>query len=641
MLKPLQAGKAVADGWLREQLLRSRDGMGGRLDELEPAMLRDPYLKHSSDKKWGDVQAGWGAEISGNFWFAEVSLAFSLDDARMKRKVENWVNGALAARYPDGYMGTYTEQDDRMDDYNAWGTACGMRAMLLYYEATERQDVLDAVHDCMLWFCRNWTGDHKTRYAGGYIIEPMTWCYSLTGDERLLDFAKEYTAWLCENDLFESSKKAYLSDAYHYNSNHTAAYANMVRLPGLLYPYTHDETDLFASVNGVRKLRKYSVHTSGAPCCNYEYLSPRDVNGDSEYCSFTYLTDTYAALAGLTGQAQYGDWMEELVFNAAEGARRKDEKSIGYMTSANQTLIGAQTSSYTSDPHAAYAPVHPVSCCAVNSIAILPEFVRNMMMTDGQALYAVAYGPVRARFQGLTIREETLYPFRHTVSFIAEGTGGCPFRLKIPDWADGWTLKRNGTVLDCEKDENGFVHTEIAAGDRLDMQFHAHPVAVRVDDGDAAGRYPVSVKYGPLTFVLHLKENWRIEGDELARTPLPEGWHWWAAEPLLTGTPKRARYEWMGYMKEDIYWNVAVDEKRVEESLRVVEREPDGYVWENPPLLLEMDAYKAPYLVAPYPHKTFEIYGGPLTVTHKLRLTLEPYGASNLRITYFPRAELD
>ena len=642
MLKTLKPGAIVAEGWLREQLIRSREGMGGHLDELEPAMLRDPYLRHSSDKGWGEsIQAGWGAEISGNFWFAEVVLAYSLDDEGLKKKVTDWVDGVLAARFPDGYMGTYTEQDDRFDDYNAWGTACGMRALLLYHDATGRQDVLDAVHDCLLWFCRNWAGDRKTRYAGGYIIEPLVWCYSLTGDKRLLDFAKEYEDWLCENDLFESSKNAYLSDAYHYNSNHTAGYANMVRLPGVLYPFTRDESDLRASVNGVRKLRHYSVHTSGAPCCNYEYLSPRDVNGDSEYCAFTFLHSTYAVLAGLTGEAKYGDWMEEIVFNAAEGARRKDEKSIGYMTTPNQTFIGPQTSSYTNDPHAAYAPVHPVSCCVVNSIAIVPDYVRNMMMTDGEGLYAVAYGPARVSFKGLTVREETLYPFRQSVAFTAEGEGECPFCLKVPEWADGWTLTRNGEGVDAERDEKGFLHTRIAAGDRLEIRFEAHPVALLVDDDDAAGHHPMSFKYGALTFVLHLKEHWYVEGDELARTPLPEGWHWWAAVPLVTGTPKRAPYEGNGYAKEDMYWNVAVDEKRVEESLRVVEREPDGYVWENPPLVMEMDAYKAPYLVAPYPHKTFEIYGDRQLVTRPLKLTLEPYGASNLRITYFPRADVD
>ena len=54
MLKTLKPGAIVAEGWLREQLIRSREGMGGHLDELEPAMLRDPYLRHSSDKGWGE-----------------------------------------------------------------------------------------------------------------------------------------------------------------------------------------------------------------------------------------------------------------------------------------------------------------------------------------------------------------------------------------------------------------------------------------------------------------------------------------------------------------------------------------------------------------------------------------------------------
>ena len=98
----------------------------------------------------------------------------------------------LKNQRPDGYLGAYTENDDMWEDFNAWGTNAGMKAMLAYYDATGREDVLEAVHKCMLWFCENWAGSKKTRYAGGVILETMELCYQRVGDPKLLHFINEY-----------------------------------------------------------------------------------------------------------------------------------------------------------------------------------------------------------------------------------------------------------------------------------------------------------------------------------------------------------------------------------------------------------------------------------------------------------------
>ena len=135
---------------------------------------------------------------------------------------------------PDGYLGAFTEQDDRFDDYNAWGTSCGMRALLAYYEATGRQDVFDAVYNCMLWFVKNWAGRKKTRYAGCMISDPMLYCWHVTHDRRLYDFCVEYQAFLREKELFHNSAWAFAAKELQYNSNHSSGYANEVRLPAML-----------------------------------------------------------------------------------------------------------------------------------------------------------------------------------------------------------------------------------------------------------------------------------------------------------------------------------------------------------------------------------------------------------------------
>ena len=47
-LKKLHCGKITARGWLKEQLERSKNGMGGHLDELDTKMFYDPYINKST-----------------------------------------------------------------------------------------------------------------------------------------------------------------------------------------------------------------------------------------------------------------------------------------------------------------------------------------------------------------------------------------------------------------------------------------------------------------------------------------------------------------------------------------------------------------------------------------------------------------
>ena len=129
---------------------------------------------------------------------------------------------------PEGRLGPETGS-------MAWPFAVFFRAMKAYYEATGRQDVFDAVYNCMLWFVRNWSGEKKTRYAGCYIIDPMIYCWHVTHDDRLYDFCVEYQNFLREEELFNNSAWAFAEKKLQYNSNHSSAYACDVRLPAMIY----------------------------------------------------------------------------------------------------------------------------------------------------------------------------------------------------------------------------------------------------------------------------------------------------------------------------------------------------------------------------------------------------------------------
>ncbi len=641
-LRTYPLGAIKAAGFLKEQLERGKKGMAGNLYKLEPEMIADPFIKKTYVKAWTDGnQEGWGAEISGNFWTGYIQHAFVLNDAEMIGIATDWVDAVLKRQRADGYLGTYCEPGaDMFDDYNAWGTACGMRGLLAFYEATSRADVLDAVHKCMLWFTENWTGDKKTCYAGSYIIETMILTYYYTGDERLVKFSEDYLDFLTRRDFFSISYKRMLTDEFHYNSNHTAGAGTTGRMPALVYTATGKREYLDATLNFYKKIREKATQLSGGPVSVTEYFGPPASTTETEYCSFAFYNAAFYQLAAITGDPVWGDRMEEIFYNGAEGARKKDERAIAYLSAPNQIFATMNSSALFGDMQV-YAPCYPTACCPVNSVVVVPEFIRGMFLRSPEGdVYANAYGPCSLDHDGIRIDEITEYPFRSRVKFEIKSERDFVLYLKIPVWATGAHLTVNGASLDAER-RDAYIAVPIAGGveSTVEINFDAEVKVIKVDDSDWAGKHPIAVKYGPLLYSYHIPEKWEpIAGNPM--TPLPPEWTWYDVNPDFEDAVVRDSHEMLGLRKERFTWNVALDEDLGVGDFEIEEIDDGGYPWETPRIKLHTHCYKAPYLFSPYQAKTFEPMGEYQYVTERLPLTLVPYGCTNLRITYFPKADL-
>ena len=639
-LKFLPCGSITAEGWLREQLLRSKNGMGGHLDELEPGMMIDPYIKKKTTAAWGKVAAGWGAEISGNYWYGLIALAFTLPDKQLQEKAEEWVNAVLAVQEEDGYLGAYSKEDDRSEDYNAWGNACGMRALLLYAQATGRQDVFDAVHRGLLWFCR--TKEWKfTAYAGEFILNLMSYCYIHTADKELLDFCKKYEEFLdnTANDTYRKGISAMADDYLFYNQCHAAGYAVGVRRTAAEYLCNGEERLLNASKKAIEKLHKKCLMVNGGISGDAEWLSPKGATGETEYCTSTFLSASYAVMAAATGEAIWGDYIEKVIFNVAQGARKKDERAITYFTAPNQ-LIASDHSSKVHDPHCMYAPVHSTSCCSVNSVAIMPEFVKNMAFCDEKEnLYILSYGPCRIKHKNAEILVDTLYPFRKDVTINVSVPKGekadFSLFLKKPAWCDSINISIDEKMLTAQA-ENGFIKVgaPLYNNQKITVNMDMKPIVVETDDCDSSNKQPLSVLYGPLCFCLPVKENWINKGNGYAQTPLPEGWSWFEVEKSFEEKPL-----FSSLSRLDAHtWNFATTREALEKSLKVCEKGAKGYVWETPYVSILADGWQAPYLYNHYTPRTNDIYGKTVPITFERTVELVPFGCTNLRISCFAKA---
>lgn len=644
-LQKLPLGSVTAKGWLRDQLLRSKDGMGGHLDELEPEMIATPHVNYSHFEEhpiFGKVDAtlasGWSGEMSGTYWTGLIELAYTLGDEELMEKAARWVEGVLKHQEPDGYLGSYSEEANRNDDFNPWASMWCYRGLLSFYEVTKRQDVLDAVHRGCLWFCENWK-EHKTDYAATTIMEPMIIAYAYTGDERLVRFCEEWLDWLEAHSKWQNKLSDYRSETLPYVSMHAVAYGENVKHPALIYSVTGNEDYLRASRKGLEKaIRRIVQATGGISSCS-EFLSPKGGANETEYCNYPTFQNCYSWMSLITGEASWGDEIERALFNGAQGARKKDERAISYFTSPNQLHANRESSIYGDwGEYGVYAPCFHVGCCCAHSVLMVPEYIRSMVLKnqDGD-LVLLCYGPADVKSEKMDFSMETLYPFRDTITLRVHRAENSRLHLRIPAWCKNPSVTVNRSAVGLEMEENGFAAIDgpLKTGDVVTIQFPMEVKLTRVDDSDAASKYPIAIERGPLVYAIPVPEKWTAYPGRPI-TPLPEGWSWYEVNPDLD------------VQSQDVFlanynapWMKAIDERLNPAEIRVIEHEPEGYVWENPPVTLEVPLYHARFaymFLSPRQNEPWEV---PLSVEGQAEYCkLVPHGCTNLRITYLPRAKV-
>lgn len=469
-------GHLTPNGWLLEHLRRDARGIAGNLDVFFPDAGGDIFGKdkvvHLEDGYWS---SWWPGEVRGNWMEGLVRLAFLLQDKKLLEKAHGIVESILDNQSEDGYIGIYQEGSRYIITKRfgeLWTQSRAMRTLLVYYSHTREERVYTAL-------CRMADNIVENMNAAGslfaqpdedgskghslMIIDGLYEMYRLTGKESYRELCEKLYADYCaypSQFIQDDLRLVNVMDPEVPFVGHGPHTCESLRLPLLLHAMTGKEEYLAAFRAGMAKMEKNLVLSGSCKSDEFigTYQSSLVMENDErasvfsgsiplpsvgyEYCSTTELLFDYIQAQQLLDQPEYADRLEWLVYNSGLASKHPQGKLIQYLGADNMYDASAFV-----NPRFDYSSTHDdaAGCCVANSARLMPAFAEQAFLEEGDALLANLYLPVTFRsHKGLTIRETTEYPFDYTVKFRFSGKGSACFRLRIPAWAESFTVTVNG-----------------------------------------------------------------------------------------------------------------------------------------------------------------------------------------------------
>ncbi|HTJ12797.1 MAG TPA: beta-L-arabinofuranosidase domain-containing protein [Dinghuibacter sp.] len=477
-LAPLPFGAVQPRGWLLTQIKDNLNGFTGHLDSLVPSLIlqddifgSERLTKDVRHKDVGALAGGdpaaevqylwWNSETQGNWRDGFIRSAVLSGDTVWIGRSREYVARILSTQDRDGYIGVY----DRDLRYNftgengeLWAKTTALRGLLAWYEYTRDATVLAsverAVADVMghypLYASRPFYS--KTPYVGGLshglmFTDVLEELYRLTGRTAYLDYAVFLYDDFSKEKLNEDAQYAKLIDtAYRLQGHGVHTYEHIRAVAAAAYASGNPALSgaLTAFVDKVRR----EITPSGAPAGD-EWIGRRAADATTtgyEYCSLQELLDSYADLLSKTGAASFGDGVERLFFNAAQGARDPHASCIAYLKTDNSYSMTGGRNGDTADHRQTrykYSPVHQdvAVCCVPNAGRIAPYYISHMWMTGPLGPVATLLGPCVAHTSysdiPVTIEERTDYPYGYSFTFVVRASHPVAFTLSIrkPSWA--------------------------------------------------------------------------------------------------------------------------------------------------------------------------------------------------------------
>ncbi|WP_460763931.1 beta-L-arabinofuranosidase domain-containing protein [Niabella terrae] len=535
-LQQLPFGTVSPAGWIRHQMQGDLRGFVGHLDRIVPDLIGDSIYQnrlhaHSRARDLGNLKQGdiggddqykwWNSETQSNWRDGFIRHVLLLQDTSFFPSLDQYLSGILQHQDQDGYLGIYgTDLRYRFTSENGelWAKATLLRGLLAAYEATGDTTLLRAVKSAVGDVMQHYPVYRSNpffagrEFSGGVahglmFTDVCETLFRITGWPEYRRYGLFLYENFSSNFSFEKDIQlpSILNPDYRLSGHGVHSYEHLRALT--LAAFSSKDTVYRAALQVYLKRIATLLTPSGGPIGD-EWIGGRTADATQtgyEYCSIQELMDSYGLLMQKTGDARYGDLIERIFYNAAQGARHPDRPAIAYLKTDNSyAMTGTRNGgSEKNQTRYKYSPAHQDAavCCVPNAGRLSPYFVQYMWMRQGpDTLVAALLGPSvlksRVGDKTLQIRVQTRYPYENRLHFTVTVRRPVTATLKIrkPNWVRAIQCSMPCQELD------GFVYIrgDFVDSTGIDLVFETEVQEHSTQNGDIYFSYGALVYTHPL-----------------------------------------------------------------------------------------------------------------------------------------------
>jgi DUF1680 family protein len=448
----------------------------------------------------GNHYVGVGKVIDAGSLFTAYT-----SDSHVKERTAQLIEGVIATRDADGYVGIYKPEPEAFQNHRNW--------------------VLHEQEYLILGLARNWlvTGNEKSlqyaRELGAYVIKtfskdtkPEEVCtaglpeaflvlYGCTGEARYLNFAAEIRHGNGNSEI----KCASLRDwKQTFDTRPAHVYVMLARC------YAQTELYRYDGQPSLLEMSKYMRHELLRPggglnvvgsASDGEYFSytQNGAGAIGESCVTAYLLRWLDSLMRLEGDLRYGDIMERSIYNALFAAQEPGGRKLRYFTPFTGSRAYFEQDGF---------------CCPGNfrrNMAELPEKVYYRYTDHGIAVNLYTASNATLELEPgtyVTLIQETNYPNSGHVVFHVMPSKESAFalRLRIPRWcrSAAVTINNESTISVPAGNTEYELFRTWKKGDTITLEL---PMMWRFVKGHQLQEGKVALMRGPIVYCLGTAQN--------------------------------------------------------------------------------------------------------------------------------------
>ena len=633
----LPLGTIKPDGWLREMLVRQRNGITSCLDDVYPQVVgeRNGWLGGNGDQ--------WER---GPYWIdGLLPMAYMLDDDVLKAKAQRWVDWTLASQREDGQFGPVKDypkeagiQTTKAEDW--WPRMVMLKVLQQYYNATQDVRVLTFLDRYFRYQLKTlpdkpldyWTYWSLYRACDNMLV--ALWLYQKTGQEYLLELCD-----LLHQQSFDFTHMFLDTEELgRTGSIHCVNLAQGLKEPVVYWQMRPEQKYLDAVDKCFADLRIHAGYPNGM------YGGDESLHGNNpvqgvELCSVVEMMYSLEEMMKITGNIAFADHLERIAFNALPTQMTDDFREHQYFQQTNQVSItrGCHNFDNTYDGTSSLMGVLcGFPCCLCNLHQGWPKFAQNLWYTskDG-GLTAMTYAPCHFTTVvddvEVTVAEKTYYPMDGIVtveiSIPKRRSVRMPVSFRIPSWAEGATVTICGESVSARAGQMVTVEREWENGDVVILEF---PMKVKLDKWYENS---VAVERGPLVYALKIEEKWE-------KVPLEpsehKGEYYW--QVTAAGLWNYA-FPFKAFEQPEEHFTVTVDDGKLMSDWYWSQEAAPVTITADAGVVEEWHMYNGDAGPLPFTARRNRAQGGKSTLVPDetlRRIELIPYGCTTLRITEFP-----